>query len=40
MKETLHIYGDRNDLRYAETPLDALDQADALVIVTEWKASW
>ncbi len=38
MKETLHIYGDRHDLRYAETPLDALDNADALIIVTEWKA--
>ena len=38
MKETLHIYGDRHDLRYAETPLDALNKADALVIVTEWKA--
>jgi UDPglucose 6-dehydrogenase len=38
MKETLHIYGDRHDLRYAETPLDALQGADALIIVTEWKA--
>lgn len=38
MNETLHIYGDRHDLRYAETPLDALDNADALIIVTEWKA--
>jgi UDPglucose 6-dehydrogenase len=38
MRETHHIYGDRNDLRYAETPLDALQDADALIIVTEWKA--
>ena len=38
MKETLHIYGERTDLRYAETPLDALQDADALIIVTEWKA--
>ena len=38
MKETRHIYGDRQDLRYAETPLDALHGADALIIVTEWKA--
>ncbi len=38
MKETFHIYGDRPDLNYAETPLDALQNADALVIVTEWKA--
>ena len=38
MKETRHIYGERADLRYAETPLDALQDADALIIVTEWKA--
>jgi UDPglucose 6-dehydrogenase len=38
MKETRHIYGDRPDLSYAETPLDALQNADALIIVTEWKA--
>jgi UDPglucose 6-dehydrogenase len=38
MKETKHIYGERADLRYAETPLDALQDADALIIVTEWKA--
>ncbi len=38
MKETQHIYGERNDLRYAENPKDALNEADALVIITEWKA--
>ena len=38
MKETRHIYGDRQDLSYAENPKDALSNADALVIVTEWKA--
>jgi UDPglucose 6-dehydrogenase len=38
MKETRHIYGERADLRYAETPQDALQDADALIIVTEWKA--
>jgi UDPglucose 6-dehydrogenase len=37
MKETKHIYGERADLRYAETPLDALQDADALIIITEWK---
>ncbi len=37
MQETRHIYGDRADLRYAETPLDALEGADALIIATEWK---
>jgi UDPglucose 6-dehydrogenase len=38
MNETRHIYGDRPDLSYAENSKDALDKADALVIVTEWKA--
>jgi len=38
MKETQHIYGDRTDLSYAENAKDALNNADALVIVTEWKA--
>lgn len=38
MKETLHIYGERSDLRFADNTKDALQDADALVIVTEWKA--
>lgn len=38
MKETQHIYGERADLRYTDSPKDALHEADALVIVTEWKA--
>ena len=38
MKETAHIYGERDGLSYATTPLDALQGADALIIVTEWKA--
>ncbi len=38
MKETLHLYGDRHDLRFAANPKDALYNADALIIVTEWKA--
>jgi UDPglucose 6-dehydrogenase len=38
MKETQHIYGERSDLRYAENSKDALQNADALIIVTEWKA--
>ena len=38
MKETQHIYGDRQDLSYADNPKGALSNADALVIVTEWKA--
>ena len=38
MEETQHIYGNRTDLSYAENPKDALQNADALIIVTEWKA--
>lgn len=38
MKETRHLYGDRPGLSYAENPKDALQDADALIIVTEWKA--
>jgi UDPglucose 6-dehydrogenase len=38
MPETRHIYGERADLSYAENSKDALHNADALVIVTEWKA--
>lgn len=37
MEETRRIYGERADLSYAETPLDTLSGADALIIVTEWK---
>ena len=35
MENVRHDYGDR--LSYAEHPYDALDGADALAIVTEWK---
>jgi len=38
MNETRHLYGERHDLRFADSPLDALQGADALIIVTEWKA--
>lgn len=38
MPETQCIYGDRPDLRYAQSPHSAPDDADALVIVTEWTA--
>jgi len=37
MHETQRIYGDEPRLQYAESPMGALDKADALVIVTEWK---
>ena len=38
MKETQHIYGERADLSYSEKAKEALHDADALIIVTEWKA--
>ena len=38
MKVTRHIYGDHRSLSYADNPKAALINADALVIVTEWKA--
>jgi UDPglucose 6-dehydrogenase len=37
-EETRRIYGDRADLTLVERPYEALEGADALVIVTEWKA--
>jgi UDPglucose 6-dehydrogenase len=37
MEESLRIYGDKPGLIYYKTPKEALKQADALVIVTEWK---
>jgi len=38
MEETQRIYGDRADLTLTETPETAIINADALVVVTEWKA--
>ena len=37
MGEAQRIFGDEPRLSYAESPMGALDQADALLIVTEWK---
>jgi UDPglucose 6-dehydrogenase len=37
MAESRRIYGDEPRLRYAESAMNALDGADALAIVTEWK---
>ncbi len=37
MTESKRIFGDDPRLAYAESPMDALKDADALVIVTEWK---
>jgi UDPglucose 6-dehydrogenase len=36
LDETARIYGKRKDLELCEKPEDALDGADALVVVTEW----
>ena len=35
--ESRRIYGDEPRLSYARTPMEALDDADVLAIVTEWK---
>ncbi|MDK9726302.1 MAG: UDP-glucose/GDP-mannose dehydrogenase family protein [Sterolibacteriaceae bacterium MAG5] len=37
MHEAQRIYGDDARIAYADTPMGALDGADALAIVTEWK---
>ncbi|MEF3074321.1 UDP-glucose/GDP-mannose dehydrogenase family protein [Methylobacter sp. Wu1] len=37
MDEARRIYGDRPGLSYCDSPKEVLKQADALVIVTEWK---
>lgn len=37
MAESKRIYGDAPRLSYVESAMDALDGADALAIVTEWK---
>jgi UDPglucose 6-dehydrogenase len=37
-EEAHRIYGQRDDLSLCEDPYAALEGADALVVVTEWKA--
>jgi UDPglucose 6-dehydrogenase len=37
MKESQRIYGDDQRISYAQSPMGALEGADALAIVTEWK---
>jgi UDPglucose 6-dehydrogenase len=37
MEETRRIYGERGDLKLVDTPMEVLENADALVVVTEWK---
>ena len=38
MTETARIYGEREDLKLVKTPYEALQNADALVVCTEWQA--
>jgi len=40
MDEAGRIYGARDDLHLADSPASALQGADALVVVTEWKTFW
>ena len=40
MDEARRLYGTRADLQLVESPAAALQGADALVVVTEWKAFW
>ena len=37
MHEAQRVFADESRLSYAENPMAALDDADALIIVTEWK---
>ncbi len=37
MDEARRVFGENPGLSYAERPMQALDEADALIIVTEWK---
>jgi UDPglucose 6-dehydrogenase len=37
MREARRIFGSEPRLNYADTPMAALEKADALIIVTEWK---
>ena len=38
--EARRIFGERDDLVLSSTPAEALDNVDALIVVTEWKAFW
>ena len=35
--EAKRIFGDRADVTFAQSPMQALQGADALIVVTEWK---
>lgn len=38
MDEARRLYGERANLRFAGSPIEALEGADALIVATEWKA--
>ncbi len=38
MEETHRIYGDRDDLQLVDNAYDALENADALIVCTEWRS--
>lgn len=40
LDEARRIFGDRDGLRLCKTPAEAIAGAEALVVVTEWKAYW
>jgi UDPglucose 6-dehydrogenase len=40
MEEAQRIYGERTDLALVDSPAAALKDADALIVLTEWKAFW
>ncbi|MEO5596448.1 MAG: UDP binding domain-containing protein, partial [Lysobacteraceae bacterium] len=40
MDEARRIYGEREDLALCDSPGAALQDTDALIVVTEWKAFW
>jgi UDPglucose 6-dehydrogenase len=40
MDEARRIFGEREDLVFCDTPEAATEGADALIVVTEWKAFW
>jgi UDPglucose 6-dehydrogenase len=40
MDEARRVFGVRDDLTMCASPTEALEGADALIVVTEWKAFW
>jgi UDPglucose 6-dehydrogenase len=40
MNEARRVFGERDDLVLCDSMQDAIDGADALAVVTEWKAFW